>query len=77
MHPAAPPGEAISRFAGDVVNRLFSIGLSLDSALSIAGTGPAGDRVAAAAGELDRLIRDIRAGLAARGLTRHHGIAGG
>jgi hypothetical protein len=37
-----------------------SIGLSLDSALSIAGGGPAGDRVAAATDELDRLIRDIR-----------------
>ena len=58
--PPAPSDETLSRFAGDVVNRLFSIGLSLDSALSIAGTGPAGDRVAAATGELDRLIRDIR-----------------
>ena len=56
----APLDETMSRFAGDVVNRLFSIGLRLDSALSISGNGPAGDRIAAATDELDRLIRDIR-----------------
>ena len=58
-----PPGshdDTTSRFAEDVVNRLFSIGLSLDSALSIAGNGPAADRIAAANDELDHLIRDIR-----------------
>ena len=53
--------EVMSRFAGDVVNRLYSAGLSLESARSIVGDGPAGDRVAAATGELDRTIRDIRA----------------
>ena len=53
--------ETMSRFAGDIVHRLFSIGLSLDSASGIAADGPAGDRVAAVTGELDRLIRDIRA----------------
>ena len=40
--------DVMSRFAGDVVNRLFSAGLSLESARSIVGDGPAGDRVAAA-----------------------------
>ena len=53
--------EVMSRFAGDVVNRLYSAGLSLESARSIVGDGPAGDRVAAATGELDQTIRDIRA----------------
>jgi hypothetical protein len=57
---AAFPDDTMARFAGYVVNRLFSIGLSLDSAHSIAGIGPAGDRVAAAADEVDRLIRGIR-----------------
>ena len=52
--------ETMSRFAGDIVNRLFSAGLSLQSARSIVGEGPAGERVAAAADELDRTIRDIR-----------------
>jgi hypothetical protein len=52
--------ETMSQFAGYIVNRLFSVGLSLESARSIAGKGPAGDRIAAATGEVDRLIRDIR-----------------
>lgn len=47
-------------FAGYVVNRLFSIGLRLESARSIVGNGPAGDRIAAATDELDRVIRDVR-----------------
>ena len=53
--------DVMSHFAGEVVNRLFSAGLSLEGARSIIGDGPAGDRVAAAASELDRAIRDIRA----------------
>lgn len=59
--PAASVDDAMSRFAGYVVNRLFSVGLNLESARSIVGEGPAGDRVAAATGEVDRLIRDVRA----------------
>jgi hypothetical protein len=58
--PTASPDDAMSQFAGYVVNRLFSVGLSLESARSIVGEGPAGDRVAAATGEVDRMIRDIR-----------------
>jgi hypothetical protein len=50
------PGD----FAEYIVNRLFSVGLSLESARSIVGKGPAADRVAAATGEVDQLIRDIR-----------------
>jgi len=50
----------MSRFAADIVHRLFSIGLSLDSARSIVTKGPAGDRIAAATDEIDRTIRDIR-----------------
>ena len=52
--------DLMSRFAADVVHRLFSVGLNLDSARSIAGDGPAADRVVAAAGEVDDIIRDIR-----------------
>jgi hypothetical protein len=53
--------DSMSEFAGIVVDRLFSIGLSLESARSIVGNGPAGDRVATATGEVDELISDIRA----------------
>jgi len=49
-----------TEFAGYVVNRLLSVGLSLDSARSIVGEGPAGDRIEAAIREVDRMIRDIR-----------------
>jgi len=62
-HERGPAGETASladTMALYIVNRLFFIGLSLDSARSIVGQGPAGDRVAAAAGEVDRLIRGIR-----------------
>ena len=47
-------------FAAYVVNELFSVALSLESARSIVGEGPAGDRIAAATDEVDRMIRDIR-----------------
>jgi hypothetical protein len=57
---AAHPDDAMTHFAEFIVNRLFSVGLSLDSAHSIIGKGPAGDRVAVAADEVDRLIREIR-----------------
>ena len=57
---AASLEDTMSQFAEYVVNRLFSVGLSLESAPSIVGEGPAGDRVAAATGEVDRMIRDIR-----------------
>lgn len=53
--------DSTSEFAGIVVNRLFSIGLSLECARSIVGNGPAGDRVAATTDEVDELISDIRA----------------
>jgi hypothetical protein len=58
--PAASVEDAMSQFAAHVVNRLFSVGLSLESARSIVGEGPAGDRLAAATGEVDRMIHDIR-----------------
>ena len=63
---SSPAGETASlddtmtQLAEHIVNRLFSIGLSLDSARSIAGNGPAGGRVAAATDQVDRLIREIR-----------------
>jgi hypothetical protein len=50
----------ISEFAQHIVNRLFSAGIGLESARSIAGDGAAGDRIAAAVAELDETIRDIR-----------------
>jgi hypothetical protein len=57
---AAAPDDTMTRFAEYVVDRLFSVGLSLDSAHGIVGEGPAGDRVAAVTDEVDRLIREIR-----------------
>jgi hypothetical protein len=57
---AAPLEDTMSQFAEEIVNRLFSVGLSLESARSIVGDGPAGDRVAATTGEVDRMIADIR-----------------
>jgi len=56
----ASPDDTTTQLAEYIVNRLFFVVLSLDSAHSIVGRGPAGDRVAAAAGEVDRLIREIR-----------------
>jgi len=57
---AASAADTMSDFAGYVVTRLFSVGIRLESARSIIGKGPAGDRVAAATDEVDLLIRDIR-----------------
>ena len=59
LEPAAPQ-DAMPELTGYIVNRLFSVGLSLESARDIAGHGPAGDRIAAATDVVDRLIRDIR-----------------
>ena len=59
MGPVVPQGR-MSGFAGYVVNRLFAVGLKLESARSITGDGPAGDRVGAATDEVDQLINDIR-----------------
>ncbi len=39
---AASPDDTMTQFAGYIVNRLFFVGLSLDSAHSIAGNGPRG-----------------------------------
>jgi hypothetical protein len=50
----------MSQFTGEIVYRLFSIGLRLENARSIVGKGAANDRIAAAADELERMIRDIR-----------------
>ncbi len=66
VHRPASAEETMSWFAADIVNRLFSIGLSLESARSIVGKGPAGDRIAAATDEADRMIRDIRAAVFSR-----------
>ncbi len=61
LGPEAPSGDdPMPRFADHVVNRLFAVGLSLESARSIAGPGPVDDRLAAATGEIDLLIRYIR-----------------
>jgi hypothetical protein len=51
---------AMSQFAGLVVNRLFSVGMSLESARSLTGQGPAANRITQAADEIDHLIQDIR-----------------
>jgi hypothetical protein len=59
LEPAAPE-HTTPEWAGYIVNGLFSIGLSLESARSIVGDGPAGDRIGAATDKVDRLIREIR-----------------
>lgn len=59
--PPASDGEAaLTQFAFGMVNRLFSVGLSLTNAQGLIGPGPAADRLAAAIRELDDAIRDIR-----------------
>jgi hypothetical protein len=65
-HAQASPGRAsadddMCDLPADFVHRLFSAGLSLESARSIIGAGPAADRIAAATDELDCIIREIRA----------------
>jgi len=59
----AVPLDTMSEFGGYVVNRLFSVGLNLDSAHSAVGDGAAGDRIALATNEVDQLIKDIRTSL--------------
>jgi len=56
----AIPEGPMAKFARDIVHRLFSVGLSLESARSIVADGPAADRIAAATEEVDLLIRDLR-----------------
>ena len=48
VHQPASPDEAMAQFVGEIAGRLFSVGLSLESARGIAGEGPAGDPIAAA-----------------------------
>jgi signal transduction histidine kinase len=52
------------RIAGDmtdlVVHRLFSAGLTLETALGLMGDHPGAGKVQDAIGELDRAIRDVR-----------------
>jgi hypothetical protein len=52
--------DTMREFAGSMVRRLSAVALSLESARSIVGSGPAGDRIAAATDEVDRLICDLR-----------------
>jgi hypothetical protein len=61
LRAAASPGVTMPELAEYVVNRLFSVGLSLESARCIVGAGRAGDRIASASDEVDHMIRDIRA----------------
>jgi hypothetical protein len=63
--PPPPPPPLLAVDAGaqvvfDTVNRLFSVGLTLTNAQGLIGPGAAADRLAAAIGELDDTIRDIR-----------------
>ncbi len=64
LEPTAPedtaPEDTTSELVDCIVNRLFTVGLSLESARRIVGNGPAGERIAAATDEVDRLICDIR-----------------
>ncbi|WP_147404042.1 hypothetical protein [Nocardia panacis] len=49
----------VSEFAGDIVNKLYSVGLTLHGARSLLREGPAGDRVDSAVADLDETIRQI------------------
>ncbi len=65
MGPTEPRRRAVSHdriadFADYIVNRLFLIGLKLESARSITGEGPAGERIGTATDEVDELIGEIR-----------------
>jgi GAF domain-containing protein len=66
VQEAADPEETVLQFTGHVVNQLFSVGLSLESARSITGRGPAGDRIAQATDKIDDLITDIRTAMFSR-----------
>ena len=62
-HPApwsALPEDVMSQFANNIVGQLSSVEVSLESARSIVGDGPAGEHIASATGEIDRVIHDIR-----------------
>lgn len=62
-HPPLPTGsleDVTSQLLGEVVHRLFSVGLSLDSARSMIPNSAARDRVDPATDQVDRIIRDIR-----------------
>jgi hypothetical protein len=55
LEPTAPE-DTTSELVDYIVNRLFSVGLNLESARSMVGNGPAGQRIAAATDEVERLI---------------------
>lgn len=57
----ARPDAALAGFAGEIMQRLFAVGVNLASAQDVLGDGPAGDRVAASIDDLDGTIRDIQA----------------
>jgi hypothetical protein len=60
--PLEPAQQStVPEFAGYVLNRLVSVRLSLESARSMVGTGPAGDRIAAATDQVNRMIGNIGA----------------
>jgi hypothetical protein len=59
LEPAASRAT-MSEFAGYIVSSLFSVRQSLESARSLVGNGPAGDRIAAVTDEVDQLINDVR-----------------
>jgi hypothetical protein len=62
----------MSQLAGVITNRLFSVGLSLESARRIVGDGPASERLRSATEELDDLIRDIRTTVFSRAADEDH-----
>jgi hypothetical protein len=60
LQPAATR-DMVSKPASYIVNRLLAVGVSLARARALAGDGPAGDQIAAAADEVFQLIHDIGA----------------
>lgn len=53
-------GPPVDSLLSGLLGRLCSVGLSLASAHSIVGGGPAGDRLLGATEEIDEMIRDVQ-----------------
>jgi hypothetical protein len=58
--PVSAADVLLSQLAFDVVNQLFSVGLTLTGAQALVGRGAAADRLERAVDELDDAIRQIR-----------------
>jgi hypothetical protein len=58
--PSAMADEIVGMHGQAIAERLFSVGLDLDYALTMAGDGPGAIRLRQAAAELDQAVLDLR-----------------